>query len=97
MKRFRWKLAAITFVVLLGINALLLVLDVWFPKNAAIITVARAVQAPGIPLIAFFPAPFGAGDDPAWDYLVVAGVSGVSSLVWSLIVGFFLRPSVMSD
>ena len=90
MKRFRWKAAIITFLVLLAVNGVLLMLDSRYPDSSAIIAISRVVQLPGLPLIFIFPVPFSAGDDYTWDYTMAGVVSASSALVWSVLAGFFI-------
>jgi len=90
MKRFKWKVAIITFLVLLAVNGILFMLDSRYPDNSAIIVISRVVQLPGLPLIFIFPVPFSAGDDYTWDYIMAGVVSAFSASVWSVLAGFFI-------
>jgi hypothetical protein len=90
MKRFRWKLAVITFLVLIASDALLLLLDIRYPGNSVVIKVSRVLQLPGLPFVVLFPVPLGAGDDYTWDYVTGAVVCFFSAVVWSVIVGLFV-------
>jgi hypothetical protein len=93
MKRFRWKLAIITFLALLVFNGVLLLLDIWYPDNSLIIAVARVVQFPALPIAVLFPVSLSAGNDYTWDYVMCTILSSFSALVWSVLVGFFIRRS----
>jgi hypothetical protein len=68
MKRFKWKVAIVTFLTFLAIDGLLLALDIRFPDNSVIISISRVVQFPGLPVLLMFPVPFSAGDDYTWDH-----------------------------
>ena len=90
MKQFKWKVAIITFLVLLTVNGILFMLDSRYPDNWAIIAISRVVQLPGLPLLFIFPVPFAAGDDYTWDYMMASGISAFSALFWSVLAGFFI-------
>jgi len=91
MKRFGWKVGAITFLALVVVNVVLFSLDIKFPDNSLIIAAARVVQFPGLPLLILFPVPLSAGNDYTWDYIMCAVAGSFSALVWSVLVGFLFR------
>ena len=91
MKRFKWKVAIITFGILLAVNGVLLLLDISYPDNPIIIGISRVVQFPGLPFIFIFPVSISAGDDYSWDYIMFSIVSSFSALVWSVLAGFFIH------
>ena len=91
MKRFRWKLAIITFLVLLAVNGVLFMLDGRYPDNSVIIALARVIQFPALPIVVLFPVSLSAGDDYTWDYVMCAILSLFSALFWSVLAGFVFR------
>jgi Mn2+/Fe2+ NRAMP family transporter len=91
MKQFRWKAAVITFLGFIAFDVVLFLLDIRFPDNSVIIAISRVVLFPALPLVVVFPVSLSAGDDYTWDYVMSAALSLFSALVWSVLVGFFIR------
>ncbi len=88
MKRFSWKLAIITFLVLIALNALLFFLDMRYPGYPILIGAARIVNFPSLAFLALFPV---SASDYTSQIVMAAVLSSFSPLIWSVLVGFLLR------